>query len=140
MIEQVLKRKNLYKAYRQVVRNKGASGVDNMTVDELFSYLENNRNHIIKSTLNKTYIPKPIRGVEIPKSNEKTRLLGIPTVIDRWLQQAISQVLSSKFELGFEEHSYGFRPAKNIHKAVTQSLTYINSGYRSGEPSGYCGY
>jgi RNA-directed DNA polymerase len=130
VIEQVLKRKNLYKAYRQVVRNKGAAGIDNMKVDELFSYVENNRNQLISSILKQSYIPKPILGVEIPKSNGKTRLLGIPTVVDRWLQQAISQVLSSKFELGFEEHSYGFRPEKNIHKAVTQSLKYINSGYQ----------
>ncbi|WP_017734112.1 group II intron reverse transcriptase/maturase [Nafulsella turpanensis] len=130
MIEQVLKRKNLYKAYRQVVRNKGASGVDNMKVDELFSFLENNRNRIILSVLNRTYVPKPIRGMEIPKSNGKMRLLGIPTVTDRWLQQAVSQVLISRFELTFEEHSYGFRPEKNIHKAVTQSLKYINDGFQ----------
>jgi RNA-directed DNA polymerase len=130
MIEQVLKRNNLYKAYRQVVRNKGAAGVDNMKVDDLISYLESNRDQIIISILNRTYIPKPIKGVEIPKSNGKTRLLGIPTVVDRWLQQAVSQVLSSRFEPGFEEHSYGFRPEKNIHKAVTQALKYINDGYQ----------
>ena len=130
MIEQVLKRKNLYQAYQKVVRNKGASGTDNMKVDELFSYLENNRDQLMLSILNRTYVPKPIRGVEIPKSNGKMRLLGIPTVVDRWLQQAVSQVLISRFELTFEEYSYGFRPEKNIHKAVTQSLKYINSGYQ----------
>lgn len=130
MIEQVLKPKNLYKAYRQVVRNKGAAGVDQMTVDELMSYLDTNRNQIINMVANCTYVPDPILGVEIPKSNGKTRLLGIPTVVDRWLQQAVSQVLSSKFELSFEDYSYGFRPKKNIHKAVSQSLKYINDGFQ----------
>jgi group II intron reverse transcriptase/maturase len=130
MIEQVLKPKNLYKAYRQVVRNKGAAGIDHMKVDQLLSYLDNNRSSIINMVVNCAYVPDPILGVEIPKSNGKPRLLGIPTVVDRWLQQAVSQVLSSKFELGFEEHSYGFRPKKNIHKAVSQSLKYINDGFQ----------
>lgn len=130
MIEQVLKPKNLYKAYHQVVRNKGAAGIDHMRVEALFSYLENNRNQIINMVANCTYVPNPILGVEIPKSNGKTRRLGIPTVVDRWLQQAVSQVLSSKFELKFEEHSYGFRPNKNVHKAISQSLKYINDGFQ----------
>ena len=130
MIEQVLNRKNLYRAYRQVVRNKGSAGVDGMKVTELFSYLEDKRDNIAISILNHTYVPKPIKGVEIPKSNGKTRLLGVPTVVDRWLQQAVSQVLMTKYELTFEEHSYGFRPEKNIHKAVTQALNYINDGFQ----------
>ncbi|EON74837.1 Reverse transcriptase/maturase family protein [Lunatimonas lonarensis] len=130
MIEKVLNRKNLYKAYRQVVRNKGSAGVDGMQVTELFSYLENNRDRIATSILNHTYVPQPIKGVEIPKNNGKTRLLGVPTTVERWLQQAVSQVLMTKYELTFEEHSYGFRPEKNIHKAVTQSLKYINDGYQ----------
>ncbi len=130
MIEKVLNRKNLYKAYRQVVRNKGSAGVDGMKVTELFSYLESNRDRIATSILNHTYVPQPIRGVEIPKSNGKTRLLGVPTVADRWLQQAVSQVLMIKYELTFEDHSYGFRPEKNIHKAVTQALKNINDGYQ----------
>ncbi|WP_194778651.1 group II intron reverse transcriptase/maturase [Pararhodonellum marinum] len=130
MIEKVLNRKNLYKAYRQVVRNKGSAGVDGMKVTELLSYLESNGDKIATSILNHTYVPKPIKGVEIPKSNGKTRLLGVPTVVDRWLQQAVSQVLMTKYELTFEEHSYGFRPEKNIHKAVTQALKNINDGYQ----------
>lgn len=130
MIEKVLNRKNLYKAYRQVVRNKGSAGVDGMKVTELFSYQESNRDRIATSILNHTYAPKPIKGVEIPKSNGKTRLLGVPTVVDRWLQQAVSQVLMTKYELTFKEHSYGFRPEKNIHKAVTQALKNINDGYQ----------
>ena len=130
MIEQVLNRKNLYKAYRKVVQNKGSAGVDDMKVTELFSFLESNRNSLLTSILNHSYVPKPIKGVEIPKSNGKTRLLGVPTVVDRWLQQAVSQVLMTKYELTFEDHSYGFRPEKNIHKAVTQALNYINDGYQ----------
>lgn len=130
MIEKVLNRKNLYKAYRQVVQNKGSAGVDGMNVTELLSYLEGNRGGIATSILNHAYVPKPIKGVEIPKSNGKTRLLGVPTVVDRWLQQAVSQVLMTKYELTFEEHSYGFRPEKNIHKAVTQALININDGYQ----------
>jgi RNA-directed DNA polymerase len=130
MIEKVLNRKNLYKAYRQVVRNKGSAGVDGMKVTELLSYLESNRDSIATSILNHTYVPNPIKGVEIPKSNGKTRLLGVPTVVDRWLQQAVSQVLMTKYELTFEEYSYGFRPQKNIHKAVRQALKYINDGHQ----------
>ncbi len=130
MIEQVLKRKNLYRAYRQVVQNKGASGVDHMTVHELFTYLEDNRNQIITTILKSTYVPQPILGVRIPKSNGKTRLLGIPTVVDRWLQQAVSQSLNTKFEFNFESSSFGFRPNKNIHQGVSQALKYINDGYQ----------
>ena len=126
MIEKVLNCKNLYKAYRQVVRNKGSAGVDGMKVTELFSYLESNRDSIATSILYHPGRPgpKPIKGVEIPKSNGKVRLLGVPTVMERWLQQAVSQVLMTKYELTFEEYSYGFRPQKNIHKAVTQALKY----------------
>jgi len=87
MIEKVLNHKNLYKAYRQVERNKGSAGVDGMQVTDLLSYLESNRDSIATSILNHTYVPKPIKGVKIPKSNGKTRLLGVPTVVDRWLQQ-----------------------------------------------------
>lgn len=130
MIEKVLNRKNLYKAFRQVVRNKGSAGVDDMKVTDLLSYLESNMDNIATSILNHTYVPKPIKGVEIPKSNGKMRLLGVPTVVDRWLQQAVSQILMTRYELTFEDHSYGFRPEKNIHKAVTQALKNINDGYQ----------
>jgi RNA-directed DNA polymerase len=125
MIEQVLKRKNLYKAYRQVVKNKGAAGVDKMKVTDLAEYLEEHRNRILTSVINHTYIPQPIKGVEIPKSNGKMRLLGVPTVVDRWLQQAVSQVLSSKFELTFEPNSYGFRPGRSCHDAIAAIFTAI---------------
>lgn len=101
-----------------------------MSVQELTSHIEANRDRILTDILNHRYVPQAIRGVEIPKSNGKVRLLGVPTVTDRWLQQSVSQVLMSKYELDFEDHSYGFRPEKNIHKAVTQALKYINDGYQ----------
>lgn len=130
MIEQVLQAKNLYKAYQRVVSNRGASGLDGMEVTELKSYIDRHRNDILISILNGKYVPTAIRGVAIPKSNGKTRLLGVPTVVDRWLQQAVSQQLATKFELAFEEESYGFRPEKNLHQAVKQSLKNINDGYQ----------
>lgn len=130
MIAEVLKRKNLYKAYRQVVLNKGSAGIDGMSVYGLANHLEANRDQIITSVLTHSYVPEAIRAVSIPKGNGKTRLLGIPTVTDRWLQQAVSQVLMTKFELTFEDHSYGFRPRKNAQQAVTQGLNYINDGYQ----------
>jgi len=130
MIAEVLKRKNLYKACRQVARNKGSAGIDGMPATELPAYLEANRDRIITSVLNHTYVPEAVLGVAIPKGKGKTRLLGIPTVTDRWLQQSVSQVLISKFELNFEDHSYGFRPEKNTHQAVRQALKYINDGYQ----------
>jgi len=130
MIEKVLQAKNLYKAYRQVVSNKGAAGIDGMQVSELKSYIDQHRTPMLTAILNRQYVPQAIRGVEIPKSNGKTRLLGVPTVVDRWLQQAVSQQLATRFELEFEEESYGFRPEKNLHKAVTKALKNINDGYQ----------
>jgi group II intron reverse transcriptase/maturase len=130
MIERILERKNLYKAYRKVVRNKGSAGVDGMPVTALLSHIENDREGIIASIFDHTYVPQAIKGVAIPKSKGKTRLLGIPTVEDRWLQQAVSQELMTRFELQFEPFSYGFRPNRNIHKAVLKSLEYINDGFQ----------
>ena len=130
MIEKVLQANNLHKAYHRVVSNRGSSGTDGMEVSELKSYIDKHRNDIIISILNGKYVPTAIRGVEIPKSNGKTRILGVPTVVDRWLQQAVNQQLATKFELDFEEESYGFRPRKNLHQAVKQSLKNINDGYQ----------
>ncbi len=130
MIEQVLHPRNLTKAYYKVVRNKGSAGVDGMTVYELGSFRETNRVNLVTKILKKEYDFQPIRGVEIPKSNGKTRLLGVPTVVERWLQQAVSQQLATKFELNFEDESYGFRPQRNLHKAVQQSLKLINDGFQ----------
>lgn len=130
MIEKVLRPKNLTLAYRQVVSNKGSAGVDGMKVSELKSFRDDNRTTIALRILNRKYMPQAIKGVEIPKSNGKTRLLGVPTVVDRWIQQAVSQQLATKFELEFEEESHGFRPKRNAQKAVQQSLKHINNGYQ----------
>jgi retron-type reverse transcriptase len=130
MIEKVLHPKNLYKAYRQVVANKGSAGIDRMGISEFSSQWEEIRDTIVRAILRDKYRPSPIRGVEIPKANGKTRTLGVPTVIDRWLQQAVSQQLASKFELGFEEESFGFRPQKSPQMAVRRSLKHIHDGYQ----------
>ena len=103
MIEQVLNRRNVMRAYRQVVTNKGSAGVDGMPVRELYKYLTNNKERIETELRQGKYQPQVILGVEIPKSNGKTRLLGIPTVIDRLLQQAVGQVIAIKFEMEFEK-------------------------------------
>lgn len=130
MIEKVLQPKNLYKAYRQVVSNKGSGGVDGMKVSELKVYKDQYRDQIATDILSKQYLPTAIKGVEIPKPKGDTRLLGVPTVIDRWLQQAVSQQLAPIFELNFEEESFGFRPQKNTQKAVRESLKHINDEYQ----------
>jgi len=117
MIEQVLNRMNVMRAYRQVVSNKGSAGVDGMTVKELYGYLSKNRELIETSILQGKYQPQPILGVAIPKSNGKTRLLGIPTVVDRLLQQAVGEVIAIKFE----DYSYGFRPNCNAQQAVMKA-------------------
>lgn len=130
MIGQIVSRKNLLKARRQVEKNKGSSGVDRMPVSQLKHHLELNRDAILTSILNDSYVPQPILGVVIPKGQGKARQLGVPSVTDRMLQQAASQVIAPKFELEFKDHSYGFRPQKNAHQAVLQSQKYINEGYQ----------
>ena len=124
MIEKVVNRKNMRRAYQQVLRNEGSAGVDGMSVLELSKHLKVNRDKIATAVCNGSYLPQPILGIEIPKSKGK-RLLGIPTVIDRLLQQAVSQVMSGIFEKEFKAHSYGFRPNKNAQQAVQQSAQYI---------------
>jgi group II intron reverse transcriptase/maturase len=130
MIEKVISRKNMRLACRQVVSNKGSAGVDGMTVAELPAYLQENRDAIALAVCNGRYLPQPIKGVAIPKGNGQERLLGIPTVTDRWLQQAVSQAIEPLFELEFSEHSYGFRPNRNAHQAVQQAQQHINEGYQ----------
>ena len=130
MIEQVLTRKNLLKALRQVEKNRGSSGVDGMPVGQLRKHLDQTRESLMTSILNHSYTAQPILGVVIPKGNGKTRQLGVPTVTDRMLQQAVSQVLAPRFELEFKDHSYGFRPQKNAHQAVLQAQKYIEEGYQ----------
>ena len=120
----------MHLAYRQVVRNKGSAGVDGMRVNELKQHIDKDREAIVLSIIKATYLPRPILGVTIPKSNGKTRLLGITTVTDRWLQQAVAQTITLLFELEFKDHSYGFRSNKNAHQCIQQSQQYINEGYQ----------
>jgi len=130
MIKQLTKQENLNEAYLQVYRNKGAAGVDRVQVSELKAHLQKHSKRYIEQIEEGHYQVTPILGVEIPKSNGKMRLLGIPTVTDRVFQQALHQVLQPIFEPDFQAHSYGFRPNRNAHQAVMQSLKNINSGYQ----------
>jgi RNA-directed DNA polymerase len=130
MIEKVVNRANLVKAYYHVLSNKGSAGVDGMGVNELLEHLKINRDAIVQSVSNGSYLPQSILGVEIPKSNGKARLLGIPTVTDRLLQQAVHQVIMPLFEVEFKSHSYGFRPNRNAQQAVQKAQEYINEGYQ----------
>src|SRR3954470_10376051 len=129
MIKQVINRRNMHLAYKQVLANKGSAGVDGMGVSELKQHIQKDREAIALGIINGGYLPQPILGVSIPKSNGKTRLLGIPTVTDRWLQQAVAQTITPLFEFEFKDHSYGFRPNKNAHQCIQQSQQYINEGY-----------
>ena len=129
LIEVILSKENLNRAYKKVVSNKGASGVDGVTVEELGDYIRENKDAIVTSIRNRTYIPKPVRRVYIPKDNGKQRPLGIPTVLDRTIQQAIAQPISDIYEEIFSEYSYGFRPGRSCHDAIRQALCYLNDGY-----------
>ena len=120
----------MLKAYHQVVRNAGSAGVDGMGVNGLLHHLKINRDAIVQAVGNGNYLPQAILGVEIPKSNGKTRLLGIPTVTDRLLQQAVHQVIMPLFEVEFKANSYGFRPNRNAQQAVQQAHQNINEGYQ----------
>jgi group II intron reverse transcriptase/maturase len=129
MIEQILNPRNIRRACKEVVSNEGSAGVDGMSVKELPPYLKTHLNTIATAIRNGVYISQAILGVEISKDNGKKRLLGIPTVVDRLLQQAAHQVISLKFEPEFKEHSYGFRPGRNAHQAVQQAQKNIHEGY-----------
>ncbi len=129
LIDEITTKENLNKAYKKVCANKGASGIDGVTVEELGDYIKENRDNIVNSLRNRTYIPKPVRRVYIPKSNGKTRPLGIPTVLDRTIQQAISQPITDIYEEVFSDYSYGFRPNRSCHDAIKQALEYLNEGY-----------
>lgn len=130
MIEQILQAKNLTKARQKVERNGGSAGGDGMRTTELKSYIEQHGEGILTSIVNGKYLPSPILAVEIPKASGGTRMLGIPTVTDRWLQQAVSQQLAMKFEFDFEDESYGFRPKRSLHQAVLQAQKFINDGFQ----------
>lgn len=128
-MNKVLSKDNLNQAYLQVVRNRGASGIDEMTVEEVKDYLKVHGEELINQILSRRYNPLPVRRVEIPKTNGGVRKLGIPTVIDRIIQQALVQVLSPIFEETFSEYSYGFRPNRRCQNAIDRTLELINQGY-----------
>ena len=129
LLEEILTRKNLNEAYKRVYANKGASGVDCVSVEELHEHLRVHKAEILESIRTRKYKPQPVRRVEIPKDNGKVRQLGIPTVVDRVIQQAIAQVLTPIFEMQFSDSSYGFRPNRSCEMAVIRSLELLNDGY-----------
>jgi len=129
MLEEILDIRNIEKALKQVTANKGAGGIDGMQTDELRDYLNAHWQMLKVSVLEGNYKPQPVRKVEISKPQDGTRMLGIPTVIDRLLQQAVSQWLSTKYEGEFSNYSYGFREGRNPHQAVLQAQEYLNEGY-----------
>jgi len=129
LLEKILDDNNLYNAYKQVYKNKGTSGVDGITVDELGVYMYKHKEEIKQQIRELKYKPNPVRRVEIPKENGKMRKLGIPTVVDRVIQQAIVQQLTPLFEPQFSENSYGFRPNRSCEQAIIKALEYFNDGY-----------
>lgn len=130
LLEQILQSDNLNKAYKKVKSNKGAGGVDGMSVDELLTFLKDNQKQLIQKLKDGKYKPNPVRRVEIPKETKgETRKLGVPTVVDRVFQQAITQVLSPIYEKQFSENSYGFRPRRGAHDALKQCQQNVNDGY-----------
>lgn len=128
LLEEIVSLGNLNRAYKRVKKNKGAGGIDGMGVDELLQYLKDKGEEIRQSILAGTYRPQPVRRVEIPKDNGKKRKLGIPTAVDRVIQQAIAQVLTPIYEPKFVETSYGFRPKRSTHDALKKSKEYLNDG------------
>ena len=129
LLEKVLDDKNLFEAYKQVYKNKGTSGVDGITVEELGTYMYKHKAEIKEQIRTRKYKPSPVRRVYIPKENGDKRGLGIPTVVDRLIQQAIVQVLSPIYEQQFSETSYGFRPNRSCEMAIIKLLEYFNDGY-----------
>ena len=129
LIEKILSEENLNEAMKRVEANKGASGVDKMQVSELESYFKEHKEEIKTSIMEMKYKPSPVRRVYIPKSNGKKRPLGIPTAVDRVMQQAVAQVLSQIYDSSFSENSYGFRPNRSAHDAIDKVLEYLNEGY-----------
>jgi RNA-directed DNA polymerase len=130
LMDLILSRENLIEALKRVEKNKGSHGIDGMSVKSLRRHLYENWDTLCDSLRKGTYQPNPVRRVEIPKPNGGVRLLGIPTVTDRFIQQAIAQVLTPLFDPTFSEHSYGFRPNRRGHDAVRKARGYISEGYR----------
>ncbi len=130
LLEKIIDRNNLNQAFKRVKANKGSHGIDGMKVDELLQYLKENGDSLRQSILDGSYKPNPVRRAEIPKQNGKKRPLGIPTAVDRRIQQAIAQVLIPIFEEKFSENSYGFRPNRSAHQAVLKCKQYMDNGYK----------
>jgi RNA-directed DNA polymerase len=129
LMEKVCLRANLNQAYKRVKANKGAAGVDGLTIDKLGEYIRNHKEKLVESLLEGSYKPQPVRKVMIPKPDGGERQLGIPTVVDRLVQQAILQVIEPMFDAGFSESSYGFRPKRSAHDALKQASKYVEDGY-----------
>lgn len=129
LMEEICDRENLKTALQRVKANKGSPGIDGMTVDELAGHLKQQWPTIRDQLLNGTYEPKPVRRVEIPKPVAGMRKLGIPTVLDRFIQQAVMQVLQRRWDRTFSDSSFGFRPGRSAHQAVAQAQTYIAEGH-----------
>ena len=130
LLESVLNRENLNKAYKRVKANKGANGVDGMSIEESLKWLKEHREELLESIRNGKYKPSPVRRVEIPKDNGGVRKLGIPTVIDRIIQQAIAQVLTPIYEPKFSDGSYGYRPHRSAKDAILKVKEYADQGYK----------
>ena len=128
LIEKILSEENLNEAIKRVKANKGACGIDKMPVGELEEYFRKHKEEIISSIMNMTYKPQPVKRVYIPKPNGKKRPLGIPTAVDRVVQQATAQVLSQIYDESFSDNSYGFRPKRSAHDAIDKVLNYLNEG------------
>jgi retron-type reverse transcriptase len=128
MMEQVVSRENATKAWRAVTRNGGAPGIDRMTTEQLRDHVRKHWETLRAKLLAGTYVPSPVRRVEIPKPNGGIRRLGIPTVLDRWIQQMLLQALQPILDPTFSPHSYGFRPGRSAHDAVRAAQTYAQSG------------
>ncbi len=130
LMEEICQRENLRRALQRVRQNKGVPGIDGMTVKKLSSYLKKHWPQIREQLLAGTYNPEPVKRVEIPKPDGGIRKLGIPTVLDRFVQQAVMQVLQKYWDKTFSEHSYGFRPGRSAHQAISRSQQYVEQGYR----------
>lgn len=129
IITKILDRNNLNEAFKNVKANKGASGIDDLSIEETAKYIKENKATIVWQLYNRKYQPQPVRRVEIAKPNCGVRKLGIPTVLDRIIQQAMVQVMSTMFEPYFSEYSYGFRPKRCCQQAIMKALEYMNDGY-----------
>lgn len=129
LLEKILNRENMNKAYKRVKANKGTSGIDEITIEDAYVYIKENWERIRAEITERKYKPQPVKRVEIPKPNGGTRNLGIPTVMDRIIQQAMVQVLSPICETFFSDYSYGFRPNRSCEQAINKLLEYINDGY-----------